>query len=125
MNLYFLTKTRYNCHIVCINFTVYEVYGHANIACEYSRLPPPTTEGCCAIEANVVGGNNNNNNNNNLMVFPYMDGNCNDGQFTVFWKWTAKKCKLMLYVHSVLLLNSSCFYLATFSLPSSSWFACN
>ena len=110
----------YKFHSVCI-------YGHANIACEYSLLPPPTAEGRCAIEANVVGGNNNNNNNNknNLMVFPYMDGNCKDGQFTVFWKWTAKKCKLMLYVHSVLLLNSSCFYLATFSLPSSSWFACN
>lgn len=48
-----------------------------------------------------------------------------DGQFTAFLKWTAKKFNLMLYVYSVLLLNSSWFYFATFSLPSSSWFACN
>lgn len=74
----------YKFHSVCI-------YGHANIACEYSRLPPPTAEGRCAIEADVVGGNNNNNNNDNLMVFPYMDGNCMDGQFTVFFKVDCKE----------------------------------
>ena len=92
---------------------------------KYSLLiqPPPTADFHCATEADEVEGNNNNKNNNNFMVFPYMDGNCKDGQFTFFFKWTAKKCKLMLYVHSVVLLKTSWFYLATFPLPS--WFAFN